>query len=122
MGDGELPGVGECEERAGRPHGGKSRGGAVMKMQVRRAAVADDFDAPPEDPAGVAGAERFHRGFLGGKPGGKRRGRVALASAVRHLPVGEHPVDEAVAVALDRARDPGNLRGVEARTDDVHSW
>lgn len=45
-------------------------------------------------------------------------GRLTATPAVRNLAVGEDPLDEALAVPVDRAGDPRDVRGVEPKTDD----
>lgn len=66
----------------------------------------------------MAGAQRFHPGFLGGEPAGKMNCGNTPRSAVRDFGLGEHAAQEAFAVALDDVGDPIDVRRVEADADD----
>src|SRR6185503_13126141 len=108
------------EHRSRCAHRRKPRRRAALEPELRRAAAPEHLDAAPVHPARMAGAERLHRCFLRGKPGGKRRDRVAPATAVCDLLLGEHALDEAVAVAVDGIANAGDLGCINARADDVH--
>src|SRR5688572_28394575 len=69
----------------------------------------------------MPGSERLHGGLLRGKPRGERRRRVAFPAAIGDLCFGEHPVDEAVAVAFDRFGDAGDLGRIDAGAYNFHS-
>ena len=101
------------------PIAAKRRRGAAVKLQLRRAAAADDFDVAPEHALRVAGAERLHRRFLGREAAGEMNRRHAAPRAVRDFALGEDAVQEAVAVALDRGGDAMDVGGVEPESDDV---
>ena len=120
MSNRHVPGVGQRQKGTGRAQRREADGCAVMELYLRGAAASNDFDPPPEHAAGVPGAERFHRGFLGGESGGKRRGGIALATAVGDLPLGEDTIDEPIAVTLDCGGDSGDLGRIDARAYDVH--
>lgn len=93
---------------------------SAMKQQVRRAAVARNFDVAPQDLLRVPGAERFHRRFLRGEPSGKVYRRDAAPAAVCDLAVSEHALDESIAVALDGGGDSVDVGDVKPESDDAH--
>jgi|SRR5687767_11117078 len=68
----------------------------------------------------MAGAERFHGRFLGGKPGGERRSGIPPPPAVGNLFLGEHALDEPVAVTLDRFADARDLGGIDPGSYNFH--
>src|SRR6185295_19081799 len=90
-----------------------------MELQLRGAAVPDDFDVAPQHLLGVTGAERLHGRFLRGKPAGEVNGRLAPRRAVRDFAVGENTARKPVAIAIERPRDTIDFRDVDAETDDV---
>jgi hypothetical protein len=95
---------------------------AAVKPELRRSIrPAHDFDVAPQHAVRVAGAERFHRRFLGRKPAREVNLRKATAHAVLDLAFGEDPKREALAVAADRGSDSWNFGCVEPESDDVHS-
>ena len=69
------------KERASSAHRRKSAGGAAMKLQLRRTAVAHDFNIAPQDILRVSRPERFHPGFFRGKTAREMNGRHAAARA-----------------------------------------
>jgi hypothetical protein len=87
----------------------------------REATAPEDLDATPEHAARVAGPERFHRGLLGGKPGGERGGGVTSAPAIGYFFIREHPPHETFAVAIDGVTDALDLGGVDAGAYNFHS-
>src|SRR5438128_12528704 len=91
-----------------------------MELQLRRAAVPDHLDVAPQNALRVAGAERFHGGFLGGKARGEMGRRHPAPRAVGNLAVGEDPAHKPVAVAFDDVGDPSDIRRVESDSDDGH--
>ena len=68
----------------------------------------------------MTGPESLHRRFLRGKPAGEVRNGVAAPRTIGDLPVRENPVQEAVAITLERFRNPWNIRRVQTDSDDVH--
>jgi hypothetical protein len=74
----------------------------------------------PQDAAGMAGAESLHRRFLRRKSAGEMRDGVAPPRTIGDLLFGEHPMQEAIAVALERFRNPRQIRRVQTNSDDVH--
>jgi hypothetical protein len=91
---------------------------APMKPQLRRAAVTDDLDVAPQDVLGVPGAKRFHRGFLGGEAAGEVDGRFLAAHAVFDFTIGEHAMQEPIAISFNGRRDSRDIRCVETKTDN----
>lgn len=68
----------------------------------------------------MARAECLHGGFLCGESTREMRRRVPPALAVRNLAGGEDAMEEAIAIALDRAHDSGDVGSVQADADDGH--
>src|SRR5688572_29994224 len=99
----------EGEHRSRCAHRRKPRRRAALEPELRRAAAPEHLDAAPEHAARMAGAERLHCCFLRRKPGGKRRDRVTPAPAVCNFLLGEHALDEAVAVTVDGIANAGDL-------------
>lgn len=95
--------VGMCdgEQRAPPRHGLEPAQRASRQPQLRRTTVAKHLDVLPEYAARVAGAQRFHRGFFRRETSGQARNRVALPRTIGNLDGGEHPVQEAIAVAIE---------------------
>ena len=117
---GERQRVGMCDgqERGLALHRGKAPGGSAMQLQLRWTATPDDLDVPPQHALRMAGAERFHRRLLGGKPAGKMNGRHPAPLAVSDFAVGEDSSQEPVAVTRDGVGDARDVGGVEAESDD----
>jgi hypothetical protein len=92
---------------------------ASMQPELRRAAVTDDLDVAPQDVLSMPGAERFHRGFLGGEAAGEVDGRFLAARAVFDFTIGEHAMQEPIAISFNGRRDPRDIRCVEAKTDNL---
>ena len=65
-----------------------------------------------------AGAERLGAGFLGGKALGVGGGALGPAVGFAALDLGEDPLGEALAVALERLLDPPDVDHVVAEADD----
>jgi hypothetical protein len=61
----------------------------------------------------VARAEGLHRGLFRGKAGSETLGRTMFRPAVGDLTVGEHPVQETIAVAGEHLFDPPNIHNVD---------
>ena len=74
------------------------------------AAAPDDFYVAPAD-APDAGAEGLHGGFLGGEAAGELGGASATVGG---FALGVDAAEEAVAVVLVNAADPGDFDDVNA--------
>ena len=120
LGDGDRFGVSDGDEAAPHLHAGGAPGGTAVQLQLRRPADPHHLDVLPQHSARMAGAEGFHRRFLGGEPPRQVRDRIAAARTISDLLIGEDPVQEAVAVALQRLRDPWQVGRVQSDSDDVH--
>ena len=114
--------MGEGHDRAGAAHFGESGRGTGMKPQRWRPVMPDDFNRGPVHATRIAGAERLHRRLFGGEAGGKGGREASFGTAVRDLALGEDATDEMIAVALDRIGNPGDFRGVETRSYNVHAF
>ena len=96
--------------------------GTAMQPQLRRTAgLSHDFDIAPQHSLRVAGAERFHRSFLGCEPPGEVNRRVVAPHAVGDFRVGEDTVGKPFAVPFDRCSDTRDVRRVQAKSDDGHA-
>ena len=96
--------------------------GTAMQPQLRRTArLSHDFDVPPQHPLRVAGAQRFHRGFLGCEPPGEMNRGVVASHAVGDFRVREDTVGKPLAVPFDRCSDTRDVRRVQAKSDDGHA-
>lgn len=96
--------------------------GAAVQLELRRTArLADDLDVAPQHALRVAGAERFHRGFLRGEAAGEVNRGIAAAHAVCDFAFGEYAVRKTIAVAVDGGGDAGNFRGVEPESNNGHA-
>src|SRR5579872_1518085 len=107
------------QERRSAADCGKTPPRAAVQLELRRPAMPDDLDVAPEDAVRMAGAQRLHRGFLGGEAAGKMDRRHTAPRAVGNLTVREDPAEKSVAVPLDRVGDAVNVGGVETDADDV---
>jgi len=90
----------------------------AVEFELRRAVSTPNFDVASPHRLRVPGAERLHCRFLRGEASGKMNSRLAATRAVRNLPIREDPLDEAFAVAFNRADDAGKVRGIDAEADD----
>lgn len=111
--------MGDGQQRGSGAQGGKMTSGAAVELELRRTAATDHFDIAPEDLLRVTGAERLHRGFLGGKSSRKMDRRLPPSHAISNLAVGEHALQETVAKSFDRRGDPRDVGGIEPQTDDL---
>ena len=68
----------------------------------------------------MAGAQRFHRGFLRREAPREARNRVPLPRTIGNLHVGEQPVQEAIAVALEYFPHTRDVRRIEPEADNAH--
>jgi hypothetical protein len=116
--DGERIGMRNRQQRGASAHSLEPAGGAAMKPELRRAAVAYHLDVLPQHLLRVAGAEGLHRRFLGGETPGEMDRGFTPALAVRDFAVGEAAVQEAIAVARERRGNTWDVRGVNAQPDD----
>lgn len=64
-----------------------------------------------------AGAKRFGSGFLRCEASGKTLCGTGSGAAIRYFPIGEYALQEAVAVAFNRASDARDFDQVDSRTD-----
>ena len=105
---------------ARRRKGVKRIAGAAGQLQRRSAGGrVDDADVLHEHAALEAGADRLGEGFLGGEALGQRARRGERAPRrLGPLDVGEHPVEEAIAEAVERILDPLDVAQVGADADD----
>ena len=101
------------------PIAANRRAAPPCNCELRRAAAPDDLDVAPEHSVRMAGAERFHRRFFRGKAAGKVNRRHLATRAVRHFAVGEHALQEPLAVSLDRVGDAIDIRGVQTESENV---
>ena len=108
-------GVSDGDQAAAHLHAVGAPGGAAVQPQLRRTADPDHLDVLPQHAAGMAGAERLHRRFLGRETAGEMGDRVAAARTIGDLLIGEDPVQEAVAIALQRRGDPRQIRRIQIR-------
>jgi hypothetical protein len=76
------------------------------------------FDTCPDNPAGGSGAQRFHRGFFGGKARGKTFGGVLFTLALPNLLLGKDASQKAIAKARDGLRDARNFTDVHSGSYD----
>src|SRR5580765_905565 len=111
--------MGNGEERGACAKGGKATAGPAMKLQLRRSAAPDDLDVAPEHLLRVTGAERFHRGFLCREAPRKMVRRIAPALAIGDFAVCEDAVQETISVSFDCRGDARDIRGIEAKANDV---
>ena len=118
---GERKGIGmrDGHERGKPADRGETPGGTAVQLELRRAAAPNNLYIAPEDPMRMAGAERFHRRFLRGKPAGKVNRRHPATRAVRHFGVSEHAPQEPLPVSLDRVGDAIDIRGVQTESENV---
>ena len=110
-------------DREMRPRGaesGKMAGRGIVKVQLRWTAVADDFEILPQHSEGMAGANRFHSGFLRRKAAGEVRCGILASHAVLELARGKDAAQKTLAIALDSGRNSFNLGRIHAEADDGH--
>lgn len=105
------------ERRAG-PDRVEATPGAAVEFEAGRTVRAHHFDVTPPHLRRVPRAKGFHRRFLRSEASGKMSSRLAATLAVGDLTLGEDPLDEALAVAFNRAGDARDVRRVEAEADD----
>jgi hypothetical protein len=112
--------VGDRQQRSPHLHPLGANRGTAVKLQPGWTATADDLDVLPQHAARVAGAERLHRRFVGGKSPRQVRSGISPASTISNLASSEHALQEAFAVALEHVGEPGDIGGVEADAENVH--
>jgi len=103
MGDAELSGNGTGPA-------GEDQSGPV-------AGNATDLEFFPGNAVLDAGAQGLGSCLLGGKAGGETLRYAGSGAAIGYFLIGEHAVEEAIAVAFDGARDTRNFDEVDSRTD-----
>jgi len=69
----------------------------------------------------MAGSERFHRGFLRGKPSGEMGHRVAALRTIGDLPIREYTAQEPLSVSVIRASDAWDVGDINAQSEDRHA-
>src|SRR4029079_8390892 len=72
----------------------------------------------PEDAAADAGAQRLGAGLLGREPLGVAGRGIELALGARPLDLGEHPMGEPIAEAVQALLHPADVGEVRAQADD----
>jgi len=112
----QIIGMGDCQERRNTTHRFEPARGAAVQLQLRRTAVADDFNVAPQHAVRVACPERLHRRFFGGEPAREMNRRNFAAGTVRHLTVREDPPKESLAVAIDRVGNAIDIGGVKTES------
>src|SRR5262245_45988602 len=117
--EGERVGMRDRDERGAAADGREAAAGAAVELKPRRTAAADDLDVAPQHALRVAGAERLHRGLLGGEAAGKVDFGLAAPLAVRHFSLGEDTMDETIAVTFDGRGDARNVGRVDSQSDDL---
>lgn len=104
---------------AGRAEGRGALGRTAVEDEARRGSVRlRDLDVAPRDTFAPAGTESLHRGFLRGETTGKMDSRPGMRATVCRLPVREHTVDEALALAVDDLLDAGDVDDVDSNGED----
>jgi hypothetical protein len=68
----------------------------------------------------MTGPERFHRRFLCREPSGKMRYGVSVPRTIGDLSRGEHTAQKALAISFEGRADPGNVRRIDSKSEDVH--
>lgn len=89
-----------------------------MKLQLRRASAAHDFNVAPEHLLRVPCTKRLHCRFFGSEAPGKVDRRIPAALAVRDLSFGEDALEEALSVSLDCRGNARDIGSIEAKTND----
>jgi len=117
----KMAAVRDGNHRAGGVQRLEAPRGATVKPELRRAGDPHDLDVAPQHPPGAPGAESLHRSFLGGKPSGEVRRRMASACRVRNLARREDTLQETVAESSKGALDTVDFRRIETQADDVHN-
>src|SRR5579862_7899873 len=116
---GEIAAVGDGECDIFHAHFFREFGRLAAELQRGLAACgADDFDIAPADTVGPAGAEGFHRGFLGGEASGVTLKFVAMLLAVFHFGGRKEAFEERRAVARDGRLDAIDFSDVQPEPDD----
>src|SRR5438552_19083129 len=110
--------MGDRQERGAAADCGESPRRAAVKLQLRRTTAPDNLEIAPQHALRVAGAERFHAGFLGGEPACKMNGGHAAARAIRDFAVGEYAAQKPISVPLDDVRNAVDVGWREADADD----
>jgi len=77
-----------------------------------------DFDVHPAGAAPPADAQRLEGRLLSGEAGGVALVLVALVLAIGDFVFGENPLEETLAVALDRVFHAGGLGNIDSSSDN----
>ena len=109
------------EQRRSHPQSFRSRGRSAMQPELRRPKRAEHLDVLPQHAARMAGSERFHRGFLRGKPSGEMGHRVAALRTISNLPIREYTAQEPLSVSVIRASDAWDVGDINAQSEDRHA-
>ena len=122
MSEGERIGVRDGQLRRSAADLLEALRGTAVQLQLRgTAGPAHDFNVPPQHTLRAAGAERLHRGFLGGEPAGKVNRRMTPAHAIGDFAAGKNTLSESIAVPLEGRDDTRNFGGIESKADDGHA-
>ena len=108
----------ERDEHVGGAGGGQKRPALVVETHERLATRAViDGDGLPAQLGADAGGERLRHRLLGREPRGEVARRELVGEGIRPLLLGEHPLQEAVALSLEHAPDPRDLDDVAAEAE-----
>jgi hypothetical protein len=113
-------GMRDRQQRRSDAHAFSPGGSPAMQPQLRRAKSPEHFDILPEDSAGVAGSQGFHRRFLRGKPPGQVRHRIAALRTIGNLSVREYTAQKTFPISLERAANSRNVGRIDSQSEDVH--
>ncbi len=115
-GGGELGGMAEADADGDDAVLLRDLGGAPVQGQARAApTIRPHLKVAKGDPAGPAGAEHFHRGFLGGEARCQMNIGVAPARALLQFGGGEQALAHAGAAALEAGGKALDLDQVDAQ-------
>src|SRR5258708_33015707 len=89
-----------------------------VELQTVPPLVTTNLDVSPPDVLGKTGAKRLRDCLFGGKSGGEMGCRVFHRTAVVDFAGVKHPINKALAVAVDRIRDPFIFYDID--TDTKH--
>ena len=110
----------DCQERTPHLHAVGAPGGAAVQLQPWWSAAANHLDVLPLHAARMAGAERFHGRFFGGKSASEVRCRIPPPSTIGNLTGRKHALQKTIAITFEHIGEAGNVGGVEPDAEDVH--